>query len=99
MKDYTGVYELTADGDVSISEGLGISKERSKELEELMPQLLEKHDRVSETLEAIWNVTNHPNEFAWMAFIYGANIGVNQAKKTDFLKDLIDKFLKDMGEE
>lgn len=99
MKEYTGVYELSSEDGLSITAALGIPDDREKELKKLLPKLVEENDRVSETLEAIWQVANHPNEFAWMVFIYGANTGLEQAKKLDFFKDLLDKFKKDMGDE
>lgn len=95
MREYTGVYELDSSDDITINDALGISEQRLDELKELLPKLVEKNDRVSETLEAMWNAVDHPNEFAWMVYIYGCNTGLQRSKSVDLLKDLIDKFKKD----
>ena len=76
MKDYTGVYELsTAD---SITEALGIDETRVEELKSLLESVNKKTNRVSETMEELWKVSNHPNEFAWMCWIHGANTGAHK---------------------
>lgn len=99
MKNFTGVYELSNEDGSTITAALGITQEREAELKKKLPRIIQENDRVSQTLEAIWNEVDHPNEYAWMVFIYGANTGIEQAKKADFLKDLIDKFKKDFGDE
>lgn len=99
MKEYTKMFEYSDADGISITEALGISNEREEQLKELIPQIVEENSRVSQTLEALWNEANHPNEFAWMVFIYGANTGVHTAKKIGSFDDLLKKFLKDLGDE
>ena len=99
MKEYTKMFEYSDENDIRITEALGISDKRESELKCMLPEIIHKNDRVSQTLEAIWNAVDHPNEFAWLVFIYGANTGVNTAKKTDFMQFLMDKFKEDLGDE
>lgn len=99
MREYTGVYELSNEDGSTITAALGITEEREAELKKKLPRIIEDNNRVSQTLEAIWNEVDHPNEYAWMVFIYGANTGLEQAKKADFLKELIDKFKKGLDDE
>lgn len=88
MKDYTGVYELSSDDKITTS--LGIDDEREAELKSLLQDVNNRTNRVSETLEELWKVSNHPNEFAWMCWVHGANTGTHKA-----LGGLFEDFIKD----
>lgn len=88
MKDYTGVYELSNEG--TISECLGINDNRAEELSKHIFEAVQNSDRITQTMEALWNKAQHPNEFAWMMFMYGSKTGVNRAlgDLPEFLKSL-----------
>lgn len=88
MKDYTGVYELSTEG--TISECLGINDARTEQLTKDIFQAVNDNDRVTQTMETLWNKAEHPNEFAWMMFMYGSRTGLNKAlgDLPDLLKKL-----------
>jgi hypothetical protein len=88
MKHYTGVYELSEDN--NLTDALGITEGRFEELKNLTVDCVDKCERISETFQALWNAADHPNEFAWMVFVYGTNSGIQQYKKDmQKLKDLL----------
>lgn len=76
MKDYTGMYELTTEG--SISECLGINDARVEVLAKAIAVNAVNCDRVTESMEKLWEISEHPNEFAWMMFMYGSKVGASR---------------------
>lgn len=87
--NYTAVYELS--DNEKITEALGINETRANELERIVKSTVNDCDRITETLAVLWDKCNHPNEYAWCVFIYGANTGVQKAMgDLGKLKDLLD---------
>lgn len=85
---YTAVHELS--DSESVSEALGLTDERMEELTKLVKSSTNDCNRITETLVDLWEKCNHPNEYAWCVFMYGANTGVNKAiSEMSSLKDLL----------
>lgn len=86
--NYKAVYELS--DSESISDALGITDDRMKELEKIVKTCANDCDRITETLVDLWNKCNHPNEYAWCVFMYGTNLGVHKAmNELSVIKDLL----------
>lgn len=85
MKAYNKVTEL-ADCN-SIPEALGITDNRVEYLKNAIVAMANSNDRITQSFEKLWEVCDHPNEYAWCLFIYGANIGRKDAE-IEFIKKM-----------
>lgn len=89
MEEYIkGVVEVSKDNDISVSEALGITDERMHKLAKIMETSAIECDRVSETIEMLWNRSNHPNEFAWMLYVYGNKAGAERIVQSLLTKQI-----------
>lgn len=84
MKDYTGFYEVQDSN--SITEALGITPEREKELKELFSKCITPDNKVTESMELFWKYCDHPNEFAFCIFHYGCMMTLSKVIDNELFK-------------
>ena len=70
---------LVDDESTKITEVLGITPEREKELDDLIKEKFEQEDTITDTMSEISKYLKHANELAYCMFHIGAHIGRSKA--------------------